>query len=155
MPLREYYYSGGLELVFQPGTHIVSEQITNVSKSLSFEEHVNSIIIRGQPDAAIACLHEFCLVFKDVASIKIYNIHFSNCSCLSSDIFYGSTTIGSYGVFFHFTVRSVVNIEIARSTFTDICFIISDDKTLCVIPGINVEFTINSTIFENRKKKLP
>ena len=96
------------EIMFLSGTHQVDTEHGQLQPWTL--QNFKRIVIRGQPNAIIACRNPFCFNFTNVSSVTIQNIHVKNCSC----------SFGAYGVFFDIGGDfSTAKVEITNSIFTN------------------------------------
>ena len=126
--------SNKLEFMFRSGDYRVNKSVNNI---LSFE-HISTVIIRGEPNVTVDCLDEFCLVFTDVTTVVIKNMHFKNCGC-------HHWSRETYYVMHHYTgdlSRTITEIFDVRFTNSKIFFHVD------VFPAF-LTVTIKDTIFEN------
>ena len=132
------------EFVFQSGSHIVKGN----EKHFLLFENTRSITIRGQPNVTIInCLDDFCFVFRNVTSVKIYNVHVQNCSCS-----------GGYGIHEYILESSSARIEIVDSRFTNSCIMFGYQRlpyydtlysNVCRAKSTKLTVTIRNVTVEN------
>ena len=134
----------GIEIVFQSGIHQVTGKNRHSCQSLPIM-NTNDVIIRGQSNVTINCLHNMAFYLMNVYSLQIQNLHFQNCACFASR---------KPGVIFNTANISKATVMIEDTKFTSSQFgLFYEDRSSIDFEGpimnVYVTIIISNAVFEN------
>ena len=72
-------YGSNVRVVLLPGLHVI-----NSTKNKFLIENIGSLMLTGQGETAVKCLHEFSFNFSEIEDVIVSHIRFESCSALTN-----------------------------------------------------------------------